>query len=67
MPTKRQPVDTDYVVYSPFLKDVGAQMGKTLYIITSNDVALIKQAEQMGQTAQECANLIIRNRHKRKR
>jgi hypothetical protein len=30
-------------------------------------VAMAKQAEQMGMTAQECAALIIRNRNKRKR
>jgi hypothetical protein len=64
---KREPVDTDYVVFSPFFKAVGAEMGKTHYLITTTDVALIKQAEQIGLTAPECANLIIRNRHKRKR
>jgi hypothetical protein len=62
---KRQPVDTDYVVLSPFFKAVGAEMD--IYSLTSKDVALVKQAEQMGLTAPECANLIIRNRHKRKR
>jgi hypothetical protein len=61
---KRQPVDADYVVFSPFLKAVGAEMD--IYSLTSKDVALVKQAEQIGLTAQECANLIIRNRHKRK-
>jgi hypothetical protein len=30
-------------------------------------VDMAKQAEPMGLTAQECANLIIRNRNKRKR
>jgi hypothetical protein len=62
---KREPVDTDYAVFSPFMKEVGAEMG--IYSTTTKDVALIKQAEQIGLTAQECANLIIRNRHKRKR
>jgi hypothetical protein len=37
------------------------------YATTSKDVAMAKQAEQMGMTAQECATLIIRNRNKRKR
>jgi hypothetical protein len=64
---KRQPVDTAYAVFSPFLKEVGAEMGKISYSATSKDVALIKQAEQIGLTARECANLIIRNRNRRKR
>jgi hypothetical protein len=64
---KRQPVDTDYAVFSPFMKDVGAEMEKIMYSTTSKDVAFTKQAEQMGMTAQECAALIIRNRNKRKR
>lgn len=64
---KRQPVDSDYVVFSTFLKEVGAEIGKISYDITSKDVAMIKQAEQMGFTAQECATVIIRNRKKRKR
>jgi hypothetical protein len=64
---KRQPVDTDYVVFSQFLREVGAEMGNIGYITTSKDVALIKQAEQIGLTAQECATLIIRNRNKRKK
>jgi hypothetical protein len=64
---KRQPVDTDYAVFSKFLKEVGADMDKVSYLITSKDVALIKQAEQMGLTAQECATVIIRNRNKRRR
>jgi hypothetical protein len=62
--TKREPVDTDYVVFSPFLKAVGTEMG--VYSVTSTDVAMVKQAEQMGLTAQECATVIIRNRNKRK-
>jgi hypothetical protein len=41
---KRQPVDTDYAVFSPFLKDVGTEMG--IYSTTSKDVAMVKQAEQ---------------------
>jgi hypothetical protein len=64
---RHQPVDTDYVVFSQFLKDVGTEMGKVSYLITSKDVAMAKQAEQMGLTAQECATVIIRNRNKRKR
>jgi hypothetical protein len=64
---KRQPVDTDYVVFSPFMDDVRAEMRKIKYSTTSKDVALIKQAEQMGLTAQECATVIIRNRKKHKR
>jgi lipoate synthase len=64
---KRQPVDSDYVVFSQFLEDVRAEMRKIKYSTTSKDVALIKQAEQMGFTAQECATVIIRNRNKRKR
>jgi hypothetical protein len=42
-------------------------MGKINYSVSSKDVAMIKQAEQMGFTAQECATVIIRNRNKRKR
>jgi hypothetical protein len=64
---KRQPVDTDYVVFSTFLKEVGAEMGKISYGLSSKDVAMVKQAEQMGLTPQECATVIIRNRNKRKR
>jgi hypothetical protein len=63
--TKRQPVDTDYVVYSKFLKEVGAEMWKTNHGTNAKDVNWIKQAEQMGLTAQECATVIIRNRKKR--
>jgi len=63
----RQPVDTDYAVFSPFLRDVEAEMGKIMYSTISKDVAFAKQAEQMGMTAQECAAWIIRNRNKRKR
>jgi hypothetical protein len=47
---KRDSVDTDYVVFSPFMKDVGAEMGKAMYSTTSKDVALVKQAEQIGLT-----------------
>jgi hypothetical protein len=64
---KRQPVDTDYAVFSTFLKEVGTEMGKISYSLISKDVAMIKQAEQMGLTAQECATVIIRNRNRRKR
>jgi hypothetical protein len=64
---KRQPVDTDYVVFSKYYEDVRAEMMKTNYYATSNDVDMSKQAEQMGLTAQECATVIIRNRNKRKR
>ena len=34
---KRQPVDTDYAVFSLFMKDVGVEMG--IYSLTSKDVA----------------------------
>jgi hypothetical protein len=50
---KRQPVDTDYVVFSKFLKEVGAETGKIMYSTTSKDVVLVKQAEQIGLIAQE--------------
>jgi hypothetical protein len=66
MAKRHQPVDTDYAVFSPFMKDVGAEMGKIMYNATSKDVAFAKQAEQMGLTALECAALIIRNRNKRR-
>ena len=62
---KRQPVDTDYAVFSKFLKEVGAEMGKISYDLTSKNVTMVKQAEQMGPTARECATVIIRNRNKR--
>ena len=62
-----QSVDTDYVVFSKFFKEVDAEMDKVSYLATSKDAAMAKQAEQMGLTAQECAALIIRNRNKRKR
>jgi hypothetical protein len=64
---KRQPVDTDYATFSKYFKDVGLEMEKIHYSLTSKDVDMAKQAEQMGFTAQECATVIIRNRHKRKR
>jgi hypothetical protein len=64
---KRQPVDTDYAIFSEFFKEVGTEMAKASYSTTSKDVAFAKQAEQMGLTAQECATVIIRNRNKRKR
>jgi len=67
MAKRHQPADTDYAVFSKFVKDVGAEMDKVSYATTSKDVAMAKQAEQMGMTAQECATLIIRNRNKRKR
>jgi hypothetical protein len=63
---RHKPVDTDYAVFSKFLKDVGAEMEKASCLVTSKDVDMTKQAEQMGLTAQECAILIIRNRNKRK-
>jgi len=64
---KRQPVDVDYVIFSKYYEDVRAEMVKTGYFAAPNDVAMAKQAEPMGLTAQECANLIIRNRNKPKR
>jgi hypothetical protein len=42
-------------------------MEKASCLVTSKDVTMAKQAEQMGLTAQECAALIIRNRNKRRR
>lgn len=64
---KRQPADVHYVLYSAFLKEVSAEMDKVKYSTISKDVPMIKQAEQMGLTPQECATVIIRNRSKRKR
>jgi hypothetical protein len=64
---KRQPVDVDYVIFSKYYEDVRTEMMKSSYLAVAKDVAIAKQAEPMGLTAQECAALIIRNRNKRKR
>jgi hypothetical protein len=64
---KRKPVDVDYVIFRKYYEDVRAEMMKTRYLAVSKDVDMAKQAEPMGLTPEECAALIIRNRHKRKR
>jgi len=48
---RHKPVDTDYAVFSKFLKDVGAEMEKASCLVTSKDVDMTKQAEQMGLLA----------------
>ena len=63
---KRQPVDTDYLLSSKYYEDVRAEMLKASYLAISKDADMSKQAEQMGLTAQECATVIIRNRHKKR-
>jgi hypothetical protein len=66
-PGAAQRVDVDYVIFSKYYKEVRAEMLKDHYFTAPKDVALAKQAEPMGLTAQECASLTIRNRSKPKR
>jgi len=63
---RHQPVDIDYVIFSKYYEDVRAEMLKANYSAISKNVDMAKQAEQMGFTAQECAAVIIRNRHKKR-
>jgi hypothetical protein len=65
---KRQQLgDIDYRLSSKYYEGVRTEMIKAGYSAIPKDADMSKQAEPMGLTAQECATLIIRNRHKRKR